>query len=937
MKNPIEIYPSKTSTQENPVYQYISIIILFFFVQCSPTVDKNRNNLLGSILLFLGGGYSLGNPLEPGSKVDLNEDGIQDGTMVDLNGDGVSDGIDLTGDGLPNLILIDKNEDRLPDSIDLDGNGIIDYHLSVAANGNLVISTGPGGSGSVVIPIDNDRNGTFDGFDLDGDGVINDNRMAGILSDKTPPQLMISHLGGIYSMGQSVELACSDNLAPGPIAFTKDGSIPAFLPRNGIIKNPPRHSLQFNQSGVTELRAYCIDLSGNVSTNVVESYTIDSNLPAISISLSSPYLSNRPGAISSTTATWRSDRNGSYVIRENSSSCSDGNSLVSGEVVSGVDLSFTLYSNNIPGEGKKEYRICVTATSGLVGSRIFSIERDDTPPIVSVSPGGGDYGLNTFINLVCSDHGGVGCSEIVYTYQVGSAPSNPAIAGETGNINSGILYTTPLQGVDANITFIKFLARDSAGNVSLVSSANYTIDSSVATIAINAATEFVNSHSSALVSWKSNRSGNYHLRIGGNDCASGTILSNAGGNTNVSGTIVNFEDTVNTTILSSSFNSTENTVRICIANLIGNFGSSSLTIKKDIVNPTVTINSPTGSLPVASGVQLNLSCNDTGGSGCHRKLYTLDGNDPSFTGNDCSIGFGSEYSSAVFLSDGNAIIKARSCDFAGNISSIVSSSIFVGPPSAPNDLVAISGNEKTSLSWGAVSGATNYQVFYSTVLPVTSSSTLAGTTNSLSYEIGSLQNGTRYYFAVRAAHSGGIGDLSSYATAVPTVPSQSPYFTEYMEGSANNKALEIYAPTGYDFANCNIDLYLNGSTTRSAQISLASVNLGIGGTHVLCHSSLNPTYSSVCNQLTNTLNFNGDDALTLSCAGNILDIFGKIGERPAAPGWTGSLGGTMDKTLRRKCSVTTGTTDITSSFNIDSEWDVIPTDTFGDLGRRNCP
>mgnify|MGYP001083817810 CR=1 FL=1 len=96
--------------------------------------------------------------------------------------------------------------------------------------------------------------------------------------------------------------------------------------------------------------------------------------------------------------------------------------------------------------------------------------------------------------------------------------------------------------------------------------------------------------------------------------------------------------------------------------------------------------------------------------------------------------------------------------------------IFMGgdlqPPAAPGNLVAIEGKNLVNLSWNAVTGAANYQVFRS--LFSNSGYELVATTAATSYTDNDLINGLRYYYVVRAAKLLGMASESSNeVSAIP--------------------------------------------------------------------------------------------------------------------------------------------------------------------------
>ncbi|TGL42490.1 chitobiase/beta-hexosaminidase C-terminal domain-containing protein [Leptospira perdikensis] len=753
-------------------------LVLFFSIFTSycfpiPGVNSQTDSNIFSLLIGLLGGSpsSSAQNLTPGTAIDLSGDGKPDGTLVDVDGDGVSDGINLTGGTTPNLLLLDTNGDGIPDAVDSNGNGLPDYYISPNPPGFL--TTGPGGTGNPVVII-LDTNGNPLGFDTDGDRTPNDTAIVTFLSDTIAPTITSSLLTGTFSTTQTTTLTCTDNRAASSIVYTLDGVTPSFSPKVGTIIAKSSKAVSLSTEGTHTLQAICRDLAGNLSTPISIVYTIDTKIPALTlVSQSSAAISASAGAIGSSTATWRSDRSGSYTIREGSS-CETGNIAATGSTTAGVDQGFVRSHSNFTGEGTKTYRICVTASNGLTGYSSVTLQRDDTAPVVTADPGAGNYGVATSVTLSCSDTGGSGCEQIAYTFQAGSAPANPAIQGSTGTVSSGTLYTAAITMVDGSVTYTKFVARDKAGNVSGVSSANYTVDTQVATITANSHTEAINGTSNVSLSWQSSKAGSYQIRLGGSTCSNGTALTNTGNNSNVTGNVA-AATSISSTIANSHFLEGDNTIRICVANLIGSFGSTTRTAKKDTTAPVLTMASPTGSGPFASGTQLQLSCSDTGGSGCDKIIYTLDGTEPTFDGSGV-VANGTVYTTPVALSNGTNQVKYLARDLAGNLSTAGNASFHVGPPDAPAFVEAQAGETSAIVQWWPVTGATSYTVYYSTSPGVTTASSSFGPVTDPYATITGLNGGILYYFRVVAssvAGSSAVSLLEAGALTTTTPPGTS--------------------------------------------------------------------------------------------------------------------------------------------------------------------
>ena len=163
--------------------------------------------------------------------------------------------------------------------------------------------------------------------------------------------------------------------------------------------------------------------------------------------------------------------------------------------------------------------------------------------------------------------------------------------------------------------------------------------------------------------------------------------------------------------------------------------------------------------------------------------------------------------------------------------------------------------------------------------------------------------------------------------------------SEYVEGSSNNKYLEIYNGTNnsIDLSGYKLQLYTNGSSTASTDNQLSGT-LNSGQCIVYKNSSAALTLPYGVTATTNSaVNFNGDDAVAIykTSTKSYVDIFGRIGEDPGTA-WT--IGGytTENKTLVRKASVTSGiTSNPTLGFpTLDTEWDMYNQDTASYLGSH---
>ena len=176
---------------------------------------------------------------------------------------------------------------------------------------------------------------------------------------------------------------------------------------------------------------------------------------------------------------------------------------------------------------------------------------------------------------------------------------------------------------------------------------------------------------------------------------------------------------------------------------------------------------------------------------------------------------------------------------------------------------------------------------------------------------------------------------NSPAAAAPAVDL---FFSEYIEGSSNNKALEIYNGTGsaVDLAagNYKILMYFNGSSSASTTIDLSGTVAG-GDVFVLAHASANPTILTLADQTNNSSWFNGDDAVVLLKGTTVLDVIGQIGSDPGSEWGTGDTS-TANNTLQRMSSICTGDPIGSDSFDPAIEWVGLAQDDITGLGAHTA-
>ncbi len=157
--------------------------------------------------------------------------------------------------------------------------------------------------------------------------------------------------------------------------------------------------------------------------------------------------------------------------------------------------------------------------------------------------------------------------------------------------------------------------------------------------------------------------------------------------------------------------------------------------------------------------------------------------------------------------------------------------------------------------------------------------------------------------------------------------------SEYVEGSANNKALEIFNGTE-DVVNLGgyaIERYSNGGTVPTS-IALTAVDLQPGEVWVVTHTLADAPLLALANQTNAEINFNGNDALVLVAdGGRVVDSFGQVGFDPGSY-WSCAAGTTQNHTLRRLSSICVGDEDPFDVFDPCDDYTFMPQDTFSGLG-----
>lgn len=152
------------------------------------------------------------------------------------------------------------------------------------------------------------------------------------------------------------------------------------------------------------------------------------------------------------------------------------------------------------------------------------------------------------------------------------------------------------------------------------------------------------------------------------------------------------------------------------------------------------------------------------------------------------------------------------------------------------------------------------------------------------------------------------------------------FISEYVEGSSNNKALEIANFTGnlINLSGYTIARDVNGNGTYGAALQLTGM-LATGNVHVISRGNASAETVALADQISSgdAMSFNGDDPVGLFKNGVLIDIFGNFG----------GTNNFANATYRRKQTVINPTT----VFDLAGEWVTSTTNDITDLGSHSAP
>ncbi len=219
-----------------------------------------------------------------------------------------------------------------------------------------------------------------------------------------------------------------------------------------------------------------------------------------------------------------------------------------------------------------------------------------------------------------------------------------------------------------------------------------------------------------------------------------------------------------------------------------------------------------------------------------------------------------------------------------------------------------------------------------------------------SYQLAGISANTSYYATIFSYNGSGSSTNYKIDGTIPSVSvlttsgggggnSTDLFISEYIEGTSNNKAIEIYNGTvsAINLAanEYKLEFYFNGSSSVGTTINLTGT-VASEDVFIVANSLADTAILNKADQTSVSDFYNGNDAIVLKKGNVIIDAFGQIGFNPGTE-WGSGLISTADNTLRRITTITHGDTNPSNSFNPSLEWIGFPTNTFNGLGYFNDP
>jgi chitodextrinase len=247
-------------------------------------------------------------------------------------------------------------------------------------------------------------------------------------------------------------------------------------------------------------------------------------------------------------------------------------------------------------------------------------------------------------------------------------------------------------------------------------------------------------------------------------------------------------------------------------------------------------------------------------------------------------------------------------------------------PATPT-LALSTASTSLNISWTDVADESGYRI-YRSVNGGSYALLNSPAANVASYSDGNVNIGSSYSYYILAYNAQGNSPNSNIVSGQLSSGGGSEFaadliFSEYVEGSSNNKALEIanFTGTAVSLSNYSIFKQANGAGSWASELALSGT-LNHGDAYVIVYASAGSTLLAKADLTTTSqaLTFNGNDPVALFKNGQLIDVIGTFNSTAVFA---------TDKTLVRNASVTAPNTSY-----VVSEWTDTGLDNFSNLGMH---